>query len=68
MENAIANHEFDKARRYSEEERKQRQDLQRLHTEREQQPVSNILTPEDIVDAIAARVGAPVSMVKSIWR
>jgi ATP-dependent Clp protease ATP-binding subunit ClpC len=66
MENSIANHEFDKARQYSDEERQQRQELERLRTERQQQPVSNILTPEDIVEALAARVAAPVSMVKSI--
>ena len=66
MESAIANHELDKAREYSEEERKQRQELERLRAERGQQPVSNIVTPEDIVEAVAARVGAPVSMVKSM--
>jgi len=66
MENAIANHEFDKARAYSEEERKERQNLQRLREELKQEPQSNIIIPEDIVEAVAGRAGVPVSVVKSV--
>jgi ATP-dependent Clp protease ATP-binding subunit ClpC len=66
MENAIANHQFTEARVYSEEERKQRQDLERLTTERKLQTVSRTLTPEDVVEVVAARAGAPVSIVKTM--
>ena len=66
MENAIANHEFDKARLFSEEERKERQNLQRLREELTQNPQSNIITPEDIVEAVAGRAGVPFSVVKSV--
>jgi len=65
MENAIANHEFDKARLHSEEERKERQNLQRLRLELQRNPPSNILTPDDILEAVAARAGVPVSVVKA---
>jgi len=66
MENSIANHEFAKARVYSEEEHKERLNLQRLCEELKQNPPSNIITPEDILEAIAARAGVPVSVVKSV--
>ena len=66
MENAIANHEFDKARLHSEEECKERQNLQRLRGELKQHPQSDIVTAEDIVEAVAARAGVPVSVVKSV--
>ena len=66
MEYAIANHEFDKARLFSEEERKERQNLQRLREELTQNPQSNIITPENIVEAVAGRAGVPFSVVKSV--
>jgi ATP-dependent Clp protease ATP-binding subunit ClpC len=66
MENAIANHEFAKARLHSDEERKEQQSLERLREERKQLPPSNILTAEDVVEAVAGRVGMPVSIVKSV--
>ncbi len=66
MENAIANHEFDKARLYSEEERKERQNLQRLRDELGQTPQSNVVSPEDIVEAVASRAGVPVEAVRSL--
>src|SRR5260370_23653325 len=68
MENFIANHEFDKARLHSDEERKDRQNLQRLCEELKQNPQSNILTPEDIVEAVAGLTGVTVSVVKSVLR
>jgi ATP-dependent Clp protease ATP-binding subunit ClpC len=68
MENSIANHEFDKARLHSDEERKDRQNLQRLCEELKQNPQSNILTPEDIVEAVAGLTGVTVSVVKSVLR
>jgi len=66
MENAIANHEFDMARIYSEEERKERQNLQRLRDELGQTPQSNVVSPEDIVEAVASRAGVPVEAVRSL--
>ncbi len=66
MENAIANHEFDKARLFSDQERTLRQNLERLTAESKQSPASNTLTPEDIVESLAARIGAPVSMVNNM--
>jgi ATP-dependent Clp protease ATP-binding subunit ClpC len=66
MENAIANHDFADARRYSEEERNERQNLRRLSDELEQHPQSRIVTPEDIVEAVAGRAGVPASVVKSV--
>lgn len=66
VENAIATHEFDRARSYSEEERKERLNLQRLCEELKQNPQSNIVNPQDIVEAVAARAGVPVSVVKSV--
>jgi ATP-dependent Clp protease ATP-binding subunit ClpC len=66
MENAIANHEFEKARRYSEEERKERQNLQRLREDIGQIPPVNVVSPEDILEAVAARAQVPVSSVRNV--
>ena len=66
MENAIANHEFDKARLYSEEERRERQNLQNLRAELGQKPPVNVVTPDDIVEAVANRAGVPVEAVRSL--
>jgi ATP-dependent Clp protease ATP-binding subunit ClpC len=66
MENAIANHEFDKARIYSEEERRERQNLQRLRDELGQTPQSNVVNPEDIAEAVASRAGVPVDAVRNL--
>jgi ATP-dependent Clp protease ATP-binding subunit ClpC len=66
MENAIANHEFDKARLCSDEERKERQNLDRLRAELTQHPPSNVVTAEDIVEAVAGRAGVTVPIVKSL--
>jgi ATP-dependent Clp protease ATP-binding subunit ClpC len=66
MENAIANHQFDQARRYSEAERDARQELQQMRAKLQQQPKSSTLTSQDILDVIAARAGAPVSLVNSM--
>jgi ATP-dependent Clp protease ATP-binding subunit ClpC len=66
MENAIANHEFDKARLCEDEERKERQNLQQLSEQLKQNPPSNSVTAEDLVEAVAARSGVPVSSVRSV--
>jgi ATP-dependent Clp protease ATP-binding subunit ClpC len=66
MENAIGNHEFEKARLCAQEERDERQNLQRLSEALQQDPQSNVITPEDIMEAVAGRAGVPVSVVKSV--
>jgi len=66
MENAIANHEFEKARFYSEEERGERQNLQRLRAELGQKPAEYVVNPDDIVEAVASRAGVPVEGVRSL--
>jgi ATP-dependent Clp protease ATP-binding subunit ClpC len=66
MENAIANHEFDKARAYSEEERRERQNLQRLRDELGQTTQNNVVDPEDVVDATASRAGVPVEAIRNL--
>jgi ATP-dependent Clp protease ATP-binding subunit ClpC len=66
MENAIANHEFQKARVYSDEEQKERQNLQRLSEELKQDPARATITPVDIVETVAERAGVPVSLVKNV--
>jgi len=37
-----------------------------LREELKQEPQSNIIIPEDIVEAVAGRAGVPVSVVKSV--
>jgi hypothetical protein len=66
MENAIANHEFEKARFYSEEERKECGNEQRLIEELKLSPPDNTVAAEDLVEAVAARAGVPVSAVRSV--
>jgi|SRR5579863_719084 len=67
-EKAIVNHEFEKASRYSDEERKERQNLQRLREDMSRNPQINIVNPEDVVEAVAARAQVPVSSVRSVLR
>jgi len=56
MENAIANHEFDAARRFSEEERRGREKVEELRRQyKAEDPAQNTVTPEDVAAAIAAR-------------
>jgi ATP-dependent Clp protease ATP-binding subunit ClpC len=70
MEKAIASHEFEKARTYSEEERRERQNLQgirdELRDELGQQPQSNVVNPEDVVEAVASRAGVPIQAVTNL--
>ncbi len=67
MENSIAKHEFDKAREYSDLERKAREELQRrrdaLQAAREK-PAN--VSPTDIEEAVAARAGMPVAAVRRV--
>ena len=66
MENAIANHAFEKAREWSDLERKERQNLHRLSQELKPRPQGNVVSAEDIVESVADRAGVPVSAVKNV--
>ncbi len=65
MEAAIANHEFEKARFYSEEERKEREHLRRL---REKYNLDDTATPvvtkEDIEEVVARWTGIPMTSIR----
>jgi ATP-dependent Clp protease ATP-binding subunit ClpC len=65
METAIANHEFEKARFYSEEERKEKENL-RVVRERLKLDDTNtgIVTREDIEDVVARWTGIAVTSIK----
>ncbi|MGH9507441.1 MAG: ATP-dependent Clp protease ATP-binding subunit [Terriglobales bacterium] len=65
MEGAIANHEFEKARFYSDEERKERE-TQRLLREKYHldDSAAGVVTREDIEDVVARWTGVPVHAVK----
>jgi len=66
MDNAIANHEFEKVGEHSEEARRARQQLQELEQRKAAEPSGNIVTPRDIAEVAAALVGAPVSVIESV--
>lgn len=65
MENAIANHEFEKARFYSDEERKERENLRVLREKYHLDDSSaGIVTREDIEDVVSRWTGVPVNSLK----
>ncbi len=65
MENAIANHEFEKARFYSDEERKERENLRTLRDKYHLDDSSaGIVTREDIEDVVSRWTGVPVTSIK----
>jgi len=67
MENAIANHEFDAARRYSDEERRERENLERLRKQCKPEDVApSTVTPKDIAAVVAARAGVTVAAVERV--
>ena len=67
MESAIANHAFDKAREYSDQERQEREALQRIRMNRERaSPSGNTVTVADLEEAVADRAGVPVSAVHDV--
>jgi ATP-dependent Clp protease ATP-binding subunit ClpC len=65
MESAIANHEFEKARFYSDEERKERENL-RLMREKYNVDESNagVVTKDDIEDVVARWTGVPMTSIR----
>src|SRR6187399_2696102 len=65
MENAIANHEFEKARFYSDEERKERENLRMLREKYNLDDTSTgVVTKDDIEDVVARWTGVPMTAIK----
>ena len=65
MENAIANHEFEKARFYSDEERKERENLRLLREKYNiDETAMGVVTHEDIEEVVARWTGVPVTAIK----
>ena len=65
MENAIANHEFEKARFYSDEERKERENLRNLQKKQEiDQAVTATVSKDDIEEVVARWTGVPMTSIK----
>ena len=65
MENSIANHEFEKARFYSDEERKERENLRLLRDKFHLDETSTgVVQREDIEEVVSRWTGVPVSAIK----
>jgi ATP-dependent Clp protease ATP-binding subunit ClpC len=65
MDSAIANHEFEKARFYSDEERKERDNLRALRDKYHlDDAASGIVGREDIEDVVSRWTGVPVTSIK----
>jgi ATP-dependent Clp protease ATP-binding subunit ClpC len=65
MENAIANHEFEKARFYSDEERKERENLRLLRDKYNiDETAMGAVTRDDIEEVVARWTGVPVTSIK----
>jgi ATP-dependent Clp protease ATP-binding subunit ClpC len=65
MENAIANHEFEKARFYSDEERKERENLRLLREKYNiDETAMGVVSQEDIQEVVARWTGVPVTSIK----
>jgi ATP-dependent Clp protease ATP-binding subunit ClpC len=65
METAIASHEFEKARFYSDEERKERESLRQLREKYHLDDTSTgVVGKEDIEDVVARWTGVPMTSIK----
>src|SRR6202049_4512687 len=65
METAIANHEFEKARFYSEEERKEKENLRAVRERLKMDDTNTgIVTREDIEDVVSRWTGVAVTSIK----
>ncbi len=65
METAIANHEFEKARFYSDEERKEREKLRQVRERLNlDDSISGVVDREDIEEVVARWTGIPVTSIK----
>src|SRR5712671_2017673 len=64
MENAIANHEFEKARFYSDEERKERENLRALREKYHlDESSTGVVGREDIEDVVSRWTGVPITSI-----
>ncbi len=67
MESAIANHEFEKARFYSDEERREREALQELRSKHNlEQESARLVSEEDIVEALSRLTGMTVAAIRAM--
>src|SRR5512140_1679463 len=65
MDIAVTNHEFEKARFYSDEERREREHLRALREKYHlDESTTGIVTKEDIEDVVARWTGIPVTSIK----
>src|ERR1700749_3275509 len=65
MDSAIANHEFEKARFYSDEERKERENLRGLRDKYHlDDSAAGIVSREDIEDVVSRWTGVPITSIK----
>ena len=65
MENAAANHEFEKARFYSDDERKERENMRQLREKYNlDDPSTGIVTKDDIEGVVARWTGVPMTAIK----
>ena len=65
MENAIANHEFEKARFYSDEERREREILRQLREKYNlDDSATAVVTKDDIEEVVARWTGVPMTAIK----
>ena len=65
MENAIANHEFEKARFYLDEERKERENLRALREKYHlDESATGVVGREDIEDVVSRWTGVPITSIK----
>ena len=65
IENAIQNHEFEKAKFYTEEERKERENLRALsEIYNLDQKAASTVTVDDIEDVVARWTGVPVTTIR----
>ncbi len=65
MENAIANHEFEKARFYSDEERKERENLRALREKYHlDESSTGVVGREDIEEVVSRWTGVPIMSIK----
>src|SRR6184192_843142 len=65
METAITNHEFEKARFYSDEERKERENLRLLREKYNiDETTMGVVSREDIEEVVARWTGVPVTSIK----
>jgi len=65
MENAIANHEFEKARFYSDEERRERENLRALREKYHlDESSTGVVSREDIEEVVSRWTGVPITSIK----